>query len=470
MLLPSIAAAGPLEFGRAELDRAIAESGRRVRYRTEISTADPETYRIIGTRISGGDLRGLMYGLLTAADQVRASGRLLPARGKPAVPLRGIRKFIHNKDLEEEWYYSKEYWTAFFEMLARNRFNRFNLVFAHQTNYLAPPYPYWVRLKEFPEIDAPGITDAHRQRNLDTLRFISQTAADHAIDFTLGVWQHDVQPRQTPTVNGLTAENTGPYSYAALKRVLAACPAIRAVQVRTNSESGIPSDRQVSFYRDYVYKAIRESGRLVTLDLRGWVMSDGMLDAATGAGVPLRLSSKYWSEHLGRPYQPPETFPNYSYINFLRKPRPYGFFWEIWALGSNRLLLWGDADHVRRVAGTLTLSGSEGFEIDAPLAQKGYGNRSGKWGVFTEAHADRVWWKHDFERYWFFYLLWGRLTYDAKLTSKIWEREFERRFGDAGPEVLEAYRAASRVLSEIGAVHTPDPNMYSWPEINPGGL
>ena len=53
-----------------------------------------------------------------------------------------------------------------------------------------------------------------------------------------------------PSVEGLTRENIGPYSHAALEMVLAACPAIRSVQMRTNTESGIPSARQVEFYRD----------------------------------------------------------------------------------------------------------------------------------------------------------------------------------------------------------------------------
>ena len=55
--------------------------------------------------------------------------------------------------------------------------------------------------------------------------------------------------------------------------------------MRTNSESGIPSDQQVEFYRDYVFKALGEAGRRVTLDLRGWVMQAGLLKAAEGAGV-----------------------------------------------------------------------------------------------------------------------------------------------------------------------------------------
>jgi len=468
-------AAGPLEFGLAEFERAVAErrlNPRLFRIRTELSTADPETYRISGSLVSGGDLRGLMYGLLEAAEQIRLRGYLTATAGKPATPIRGIRRFLHNRDLEQDWYHSRDYWIEYLRMLARNRFNRLNLVFAHQTDYLAPPYPYWVDVEDFPEVRVPDLGEQERRRNLETLCFIAQAAADHGIDFTLGIWQHDVQRDrgQKPSVEGLTPDNIGPYSYAALKKVLAACPTIRGVQVRTNVESGIPPGRQVSFFRDFVYRAVREAGRRVTLEVRGWLMEPGMLEAATGAGAPLRLSSKFWAEHMGRPYQPAETFPNYSFLDLLRRPRTYEFLWEIWALGSNRLLLWGDPEHVRRIVPMLVLSGTQGFEIDEPLAQKGFGNRPGKWGIFTPAQQDRVFWKYEFERYWLFYLLWGRLSYEPKTPERLWRAEAERRFGVAAADVLEAYALAGRVLPELSAVHMPDPNMYVWPEINPGGL
>jgi hypothetical protein len=467
------AAAGPVEFGRTELDRAISARGLRpgaVRFKTEVSAGAPESFRIMPGLISGADLRGLMYGLLEAAAQIRETGRLVRTSGAPATPIRGIRYLLHNRDLENDWYFSREYWNDFFAMLARNRFNRFNLVFAHQTDYLAPPYPYWVTVEEFPQVRVPGLSNAERERNLEMLCYISQTAADHAVDFTLGVWEHNVQRGMKPTVEGLTPENIGPYSYAALRKVLAACPAIRSVQMRTNSESGIPDVQQVEFYRDHIFRAIHDAGRRVTLDLRAWALAGNMLEAAKAADVPLRVSSKYWAEDLGRPYQPAETFANYSYMNLLEKPRPYDFYWEIWALGSHRLLLWGDPDFVRRAVPTFTLAGAAGFEIDPPLAQKGFGNRPGKWGVFTEAQKDRAFWRWEFERYWMYYLLWGRLSYDPKAPEKIWTSELKKRFGAAAPDVLAAYQAASGVVNEIVAAHMADPNMYIWPEINPGGL
>ena len=473
--------AGPVEFGRAALNRALSERGLSpdaVHLRTEVKPGNPECYTLNRDGIRASDDRGLMYGLLEAAEQIQSSGRVAEASGCPATAMRGIRYFVHNHDLERNWYYSRDYWDEYFSMLARNRFNRFNLVFAHQTNYLAPPYPFWLELPEFPQIRVPGLSADERNRNLEMLRYISQAATDHGVDFTLGIWEHNIQtsPHQmTPTTEGITRENIGPYSHAALKKILELCPGIRSVQMRTNEESGIPNDYRVQFYRDYVYTAIRDAGRPVYLDLRAWAVANDMIEAAEQVGVPVRVSTKYWAEDVGRPYQPAETFPGYSYGNFLEKPqsdkpRRHPFYWELWGLGSHRLLLWGNPEFVRRAVPTFRLGGAVGFEIDPPLAQKGFGNAPGEWGIFTPAQKDRAFWKWEFERYWLFYQLWGRLSYDPKTSDSLWLGELQRRFGAAAPDMLEAYRAASGVINEIVAAHLADPNMYIWPEINPGGL
>jgi hypothetical protein len=287
---------------KALADRGLPES--LVQLQTKLVEGKPECYTIVRRLVSGSDERGLMYGLLEAAEQIRASGRVSDAAGCPAVAMRGIRYFIHNHDLEKNWYYSREYWDQYFDLLARSRFNRFNLVFAHQTNYLAPPYPFWIKVPEFPEIRVPGLTAEQRTRNLEMLKYISQAAADHGIDFTLGVWEHNIQTsphKMVPTVDGITRENIGPYSHAALKKVLELCPAIRSVQMRTNEESGIPTDFRVQFYRDYIFTAIRDAGRPVYLDLRAWAIAQDMIEAAEQVGVPLRVSTKYWAEDMGAP-------------------------------------------------------------------------------------------------------------------------------------------------------------------------
>jgi hypothetical protein len=167
---------GPRDFGRAELDRLIKERGLKLRIADAVVAGAPESYSITPTRITGGDERGLMYGLLAAAEQLRTDFTITPAKGAPSTAMRGIRYFLHNADLERDWYYSREYWDEYLSMLARNRFNRFNLVFAHQTDYLAPPYPFWVDLPEFPTIRAKNLTPEQRAKNLEMLQYISQAA------------------------------------------------------------------------------------------------------------------------------------------------------------------------------------------------------------------------------------------------------------------------------------------------------
>ncbi len=82
----------------AELNAAIA--ARNFKYKpkitAELDIQAPETFRIEpyaagGGHITGGDLRGLMYGLLEAADQMRANGRLKLTHGVPSLALRGVR-------------------------------------------------------------------------------------------------------------------------------------------------------------------------------------------------------------------------------------------------------------------------------------------------------------------------------------------------------------------------------------------
>ena len=238
----TLAAAGPVDFGLAELHSALAARNLKWRVNTELSLDPPENFRIEpytagGAHISGGDLRGLMYGLIEAAEQIRDTGRLKPVHGVPSAPYRAIRVFYHSAD-------SEDFWRASFQMLARNRFNRINLVFTASAPELAPPYTM--------------------------LRFISQTAADYGIDFALGIWDLAI---------------LGPDSHEALSKLIAACPMIRGIQLRSDGGAGIPSD---------VLQALREAGRRVTLDPRGQFSQPSALKAAEDAGVALLRSPLPW--------------------------------------------------------------------------------------------------------------------------------------------------------------------------------
>ncbi len=118
-LLPALRAASPVDFGRREFLEALESRGlkpERFKVITEHSMVLPaDGYSIQGSLIRGGNLRGVMYGLLEAAEQIRKSGRLRIAKAQPAIAVRGVR---WERPLPADP-------TVLFASLARARFNRF---------------------------------------------------------------------------------------------------------------------------------------------------------------------------------------------------------------------------------------------------------------------------------------------------------------------------------------------------------
>lgn len=179
---------GPVENALSELNAALTARNLKWKVKAELSLDPAESFRIEpyssgGAYITGGDLRGLMYGLLEGTDQIRATGRFAKARGDRAAALRGVHIEL-DAELEHA---SEEFWRSYFEMLAHNRFNRAHVVF-------------------------PRLVRPYRSACV-----LSRAAAEYAVDFTLGVG--------------------GPISAGEMGVLLATCPAVRSVAVEARSPS-----------------------------------------------------------------------------------------------------------------------------------------------------------------------------------------------------------------------------------------
>ena len=508
----------PAQYGLARLEQALRARGVTPRTSKSLATVGDTRVLVIGTRensalvreldaelglpdvrealavkrvrrgkqdllvVAGRDERGVMYALLELAQQLTVLDRgdnwwtsLKETVERPAVPVRGMVVFLHNQDDEREWYYSKEYWDEYLGMLAADRWNSFNLVFSHQTPYLAPMYPFHVKVEKYPEVRAKDLTDAQREKNLEMLRFISSLARDRGLDFTLSIWQQiawdsgPVTRAQESMVTGYNRQNMTDYTYLALSRLLGECPGITGIQLRVNYESGLNYDEQTAFFRDAVFRAAREAGRPILVDIRDIGLLSETVDAARQSGLPVRVSHKYWGEHMVFPYHPTRFTWSYSYGDWLKYPRKTDQIYQVWSLGSHRLLLWGDPEFVRRFAPTTVFEDAVGFEICAPLSQKGYLNAPGAWRIFRD--KTREYYRWEFQRYWSFYRLFGRLTYNPAGGDEVWTRELRRRFGaQAAPLIADAYRSASQVIALIAGAAISNYNMGTWPEKDMGGL
>jgi hypothetical protein len=232
------AMAGPIDFGLDEYNAAVEARHLKWKVKYELTPDPPETYRIEpyavgGAHVTGGDLRGLMYGLLEAADQIRTTGRMKQVHAEPSTPVRGVRMFANASDLEapDTW------WRSYFQTLARDRFNRITLIFT------ALP------------------------ANYERLRAVSQLASDYAVDFTLGLWEHSPG-------NGWT-------------KLIASVPQLRAVEILSDSHDP-------DTYRTAVFKPLRDAGHRIALDPEGTLTGPEFLKLATQMGVALRFDAPAW--------------------------------------------------------------------------------------------------------------------------------------------------------------------------------
>jgi hypothetical protein len=120
-------AAGPVEFGQSELQKVIEERGLNARsfhVAVEYSLVLPaDGFQIQGLIIRGGSRRGVMYGLLEAADQLRERKTLAAVKATPRFEIRSTRLRAGDDVLARP----EREWRDLFAALARARFSRLRL-------------------------------------------------------------------------------------------------------------------------------------------------------------------------------------------------------------------------------------------------------------------------------------------------------------------------------------------------------
>jgi hypothetical protein len=439
----------------------------------------------------GADDRGLMYALLDIADRInwatdpsRPFSEIYDVQEKPAVSERALSLYTMHRGNFESYFYDETYWARYLDMLAANRFNTFALLFGYENwGYFAPPYPYFFDLDEFPGIRVVGITKDKQRKNLKALNKLIDMTHARGLDFTLGIWDHiyrgGVQgPRDRagkPTegiVWGLTADNLTAYTAAALTKFLELVPDLDAIQFRMHGESGLKRTEMGGFWEN-VYRVMNEHAPDVRFDARAKNFPDSLIDKALEMDVNMRICTKYWMEQMGLSFHPTHIHPGnqhdrrHGYADLLRYPKRYEMHWRLWTGGTTRVLLWGDPEYVRRFAESTHLYGGEGFEVTAPMATKMQDHRHDM-KPFELLKPQYQYYDWEFERYWHFFQVFGRVGYNPKTPSEVWEREFQKRFGkEAGPYVQKALHHASKILPRIVAYNYPYnmfPTTRGWVE------
>jgi hypothetical protein len=446
---------------------------------------------------------GLMYAVTDLADRVRCAeaGQTGFAIGRPIIEaptnrVRAVARLVASEVEDKEWLHDRDMWRAYLTLLAENRFNRFSLTFGVQYDYPMEvsdvyfyfAYPFLLSVPGYP-VRAGGLSDAERDRNLDTLRFIGQETVRRGIEFRIGLWTHGYKfdsPRVNYRIEGITPENHAPYCRDALAMLLKEVPEITALTFRLHGESGIP-EGSYDFWRT-VFQGISTAGRQISIDMHPKGIDQSTLDLAQETGMPFSVSPKYMGEHMGLPYHesairdvdmpPPggsgnsyfalsegaRKFTRYSYADYLTEDRKYGVVFRVWP-GTQRVLLWGDPVLAAGFGRHAGFCGADGVEFFEPLSfrgRKGSGRPGNRNGYADAALAPA----YDWQKAAYSYRLFGRLTYRPDSPPELWRRDLSVSFGPAAGDIEVALANASRILPLVTMAHGASAaNNSYWPEI-----
>jgi hypothetical protein len=454
------------------------------------------------------DALGLAYAVGELADRVECSGDPRAVfRGakqtveRPSCQVRSIMR-VFASDVEDlGWFHDRSFWPPYLDALLAQRFNRFNLAFgigydfARQLRdtYFYFPYPFLLAVPGY-DVRAVGLSDAERDRNLETLRFVGEEVTKRGLHFQLGLWTHAFEWTDSPDVNytisGLTRESQAVYCRDAVRALLAACPSIAGLTIRTHGESGVPEGDEGRYeFWQTLFSGVIRAGRPLELDLHAKGVDQRIIDLALATGLPVRVSPKFWAEHMGLPYlqssiralELPTEAPTsdrlmslstgtrnhmrYSYGDLLMQGRGYGILHRVWP-GTQRLLLWGDPAYAAQMGRTFAAFGADGVEFMEPLSfkgRKGSGLAGGR-DAYRETSLRAP--GGDWAKYAYTYRLWGRLAYDPDADPEVWRRALRQQFGAAAESVESGLAQASRILPLITTAHCPSAaNNNYWPEL-----
>jgi len=494
--------------------------------RANASFTSAESFRLAPGRyagvpavlVCGSDARGYVYGLLELAERVRFGTNPALAlhlanalEERPANELRSVGRYFCSELEDKLWYYDRDFWLGYLDLLAACRFNRFCMAFGLEydfpkgvtSDYLHFPYPYLVnvpgydvRVMQLARADgtvlpAPvELSDWERTKNLVALQFIATQTAARGLHFQLGIWTHAYKWTDSPhayhRIEGLAPDTHAAYCRDALAMVLKECPEIEGLTMRVHGESGIP-EGSYDFWTT-LFDAIKGCGRTVEIDMHAKGVDEKMIDIAVATGMPVKLGAKYSAEHQSLGYQQADiraqeipkaasegegpfslssgsrSFTRYGYADFFKAGAKYKLWFRLWP-GTQRHLLSADPEMAAAYGRTAHFCGAAGLDLMEPLTFKGR-EGSGQPGgrcAYADATLNP---KYDWQKFELYYRVWGRRLYDPDASEETWRRWLRSEFGLGAVAVETAVANASRMLPLLTSAHLPSASNHSfWPEI-----
>ena len=131
-------------------------------------------------------------------------------------------------------------------------------------------------------------------------------------------------------------------------------------------------------------------------------------------------------------------FTRYGYADFFQQGSRYQLLFRLWP-GTQRHLLSGDPETAAAFGRTSSFCGAAGLDIFEPLTFKGREGSGLPGGRCAYADASLNPKLGDWEKFEYFYRVWGRCLYNPDADSESWRRYLKSSFGPGAGSVRERF-------------------------------
>jgi hypothetical protein len=463
---------------------------------TALATIGPDGFQRArarrGLKITAGDERGAMYGVLDVAEQIRLGtpwNKIQERTAKAPFEFRAIKfnlpwsAYRTSPALEQHQETCKDlrYWEAFLDMMAENRFNVLSLWSLH-------PYTYMIRPKSFPE--ACPFNEAELAEWKRLWSGIFAMAKERGIETYLLNWNifvspefsraHDVAPWSVSLSHiGKEADDTGDlvvrYTREVVTQVLDEYPDLTGLGITLGERmGGMTPDQRRDWLDQTFFAGIAGAKRPAKFIYRA------PLSANTGSGGTTSEEndrrSRAQIESLTNNITGPiyvEFKHNWSHAHsspdlfLVHGGTLSDAYWNppptrhkvVWTMRNEDMyiLRWGQPDFVRQF---IQRQGGKDYVGGAIIGSECY---IPALDYLTQEGPHKTW-RWAFERQWLFYAVWGQLLYDPATPDARFEARFNARFGNGtGKDLLAVWKLASRVPLHLASFHrgTWDGSLYT---------
>lgn len=440
--------------------------------------------------IAGGDERGLIYGSLSVAEDIRngiALQSLQSRREQPHFSLRAVKfdlpwdTYRHSRalDLHAETCKDTSYWKAFLDMMAENRLNALSLWNLH-------PYTFMIKPRNFPE--ASPFSNAEMKEWKTLFSRIFSMARERAIDIYIIPFNIFVSPEFSKAhhvnednlehdffVKGDTSELVKRYTRECVTQMLQEYPEITGMGLTLGEGmGGMEPQQREDWMRQTIIEGMRQAKRKLKLIHRIPFSSTTGSLGVTSIETE-KLTRKAIEEEGNFSFIQPPVYADLKYnwshahstpklvkvhggklYDTYFKPEPVNYKISWTARNEDFFCLrWGVPGFVRAHIAENSKSYNGGYFIGSEtyIPARDYFTRPGI----------PVDWKYAFERQWLFYKLWGRLLYNPATPDAVFQSAFTRRYGKAGAHLLKASSLAGATPLRLGSLFdfTMDLTLYS---------